>query len=666
MSGRRLFLFSAVLGVSLVLSSAVSAGQANLIGWWKFDETGGETAYDSSGNSNNGTIVGAVRSGGKFGGGLSFDGEQDYVSPPADMLSGIEDGITISFWKRDDGRARCTMFKSGNLGIYFSRDVEWGDRMGEELSKSKGTDEPAWEWNHWVFIKNVRTGWMKIYLNGVLWDSGSGMTEAMVLEDGAKIGSQPDGSDCYAGQLDDFRIYEGELSQSQLDALRAYGTGKAINPEPRNGARFVEPDVVLSWTAGDWGAKHDVYLGKDFNDVNAADRLSGLYEGQRDVNSFNPGGLDFGGQYYWRVDEVNDACVPGVWKGDVWSFRTRAEEGSTFRFTVTGDPRNGLSRWEYLLGQMKAKVGGVGAFHITAGDYYESGAVTEAKDFYEALKAEFGEDVIWYPTVGNHETGTTDMPWLRGYYYDHLEGYVEPGPPNCVETMYSWDYGIAHFVQLNMYFDGTSDESSGAFRDSIYNWLVEDLDKNTQPIVFVIYHEPAYPEGRGEKSSPAGWERFWKLLNDRKVVAGLCAHSHVYARYQVDGDWDTYTWEVDSGNAGRMSHADPYQSFVDITVNNDTGEVIFNTWQGAEGEDYQLADSWTVEPYWRQCAYWAGGDVDGSGYVNAADVVEIINHYGEAARAYPQADLDGSGFIGAEDVVPIVNNYGEGDGMPCP
>jgi hypothetical protein len=84
-----------------------------------------------------------------------------------------------------------------------------------------------------------------------------------------------------------------------------------------------------------------------------------------------------------------------------------------------------------------------------------------------------------------------------------------------------------------------------------------------------------------------------KLLNERKVVAGLCAHAHRYARYQVKGDRKPFTWEVDCGDAGRLSHADEHQTFVDIKVGSD-GLVEFNTWQGLEGEEFKKTDSWSV------------------------------------------------------------------------
>ncbi|MHC4665575.1 MAG: metallophosphoesterase family protein [Planctomycetota bacterium] len=274
-----------------------------------------------------------------------------------------------------------------------------------------------------------------------------------------------------------------------------------------------------------------------------------------------------------------------------------AAEPSSFRFTLTGDPRDGLSKWQHTLKQMKARTDGKFAFHITAGDYFEDDHSTIAIDFYNELTNQFGEDAIWYPGVGNHEVQREqcDLFWLRLFYYEKLKGTVNPGPEGCEETTYSWDYKNAHFVQLNMYWDGKKYDKDLGFTDVILQWLKDDLDKNTKPVVFIIYHEPAFPNGRGGKDdSPPHWKRFMRLLNDRKVVAGLCAHTHTYARYQVDGDWETFTWEVDAGNAGRMSHGDKHQTFVDITVFED-GRVRFDAWQGLEGKDFRKTDSWMVQ-----------------------------------------------------------------------
>ena len=284
-----------------------------------------------------------------------------------------------------------------------------------------------------------------------------------------------------------------------------------------------------------------------------------------------------------------------------------------FRFTLTGDPRNGYDRWAWTLSEITDKVGDEGVFHITAGDYYEGGAVTTASGFYSRLETEFGNGMLWYPTVGNHETGTTDMTWLRGYYDSDLDGNVTagPGPSPCHKTTYSWDYANAHFVQLNNYYDGSTDEAGSDFSSALRSWLVDDLDANTKPVVFVIYHEPAYPDGRGGKFSPTGWAEFLEILNDYKVTAGLCADTHQYGRYQVDGAWETYTWEIDSGNAGRLSHGDSWQTFVDITV-YDSNDVEFNTWQGLEDAAFTLTDSWSSPATLDLIGHWALDENQGS------------------------------------------------------
>jgi len=89
---------------------------------------------------------------------------------------------------------------------------------------------------------------------------------------------------------------------------------KAYNPEPTDGMRFVDPDVIVSWTPG-FGAKlHSVYFGDNHDEVaNAAGAAP-----QADT-SFTPGTLDMEKTYYWRVDEFDGAETH---KGDVWSLTT--------------------------------------------------------------------------------------------------------------------------------------------------------------------------------------------------------------------------------------------------------------------------------------------------------------------------------------------------------
>ncbi|MHC4594562.1 MAG: discoidin domain-containing protein [Planctomycetota bacterium] len=96
--------------------------------------------------------------------------------------------------------------------------------------------------------------------------------------------------------------------------------GQAKEPSPADEATYVPRDVVLSWTPGRFAPPvngHKVYLGQNFNDVN--DGIGGITQS---AISYDPGGLDWGTTYYWRIDEVNGAPDYTVHPGNVWSFTT--------------------------------------------------------------------------------------------------------------------------------------------------------------------------------------------------------------------------------------------------------------------------------------------------------------------------------------------------------
>ncbi|MHC4508222.1 MAG: metallophosphoesterase family protein, partial [Planctomycetota bacterium] len=238
---------------------------------------------------------------------------------------------------------------------------------------------------------------------------------------------------------------------------------------------------------------------------------------------------------------------------------------------------------------MTDKVGDEGVFHIMPGDF-DDPQYTDA-----SLVLQFGPDVLWYPVVGNHELDSPAyVEWVRNAY-DSLPYIVNEGPAGCETTTYSWDYGNAHFVALNQYYNGVSDTGAGGdVVDELYDWLIADLEANTQPAVFIVGHEPAYPEYRHVGDSldqyPAHRDRFWKLLNDEKVIAYFCGHTHNYYAKQVEGpDWEPFTWQVDAGNAGNGTP----NTFVDVTVTET--EVIFSTWQGTLGSSFTNIEFWTVD-----------------------------------------------------------------------
>jgi hypothetical protein len=96
----------------------------------------------------------------------------------------------------------------------------------------------------------------------------------------------------------------------------------ADNPSPLDGAQDVAGDALLSWTAGEGATQHDVYLGTDFVLVRDADTTSAAHQTTLnvDVNSYDPGGLELGTTYYWRIDESGGGSTCA---GSVWHFTVR-------------------------------------------------------------------------------------------------------------------------------------------------------------------------------------------------------------------------------------------------------------------------------------------------------------------------------------------------------
>ncbi|MBN2593725.1 MAG: hypothetical protein JXA81_09480 [Sedimentisphaerales bacterium] len=167
--------------------------------------------------------------------------------------------------------------------------------------------------------------------DGLTWDI------IFVYEKGAQLPVPPaDGSPQVAA---DMRICLGFDEQSYLvwnenaylflEAAINYALGlkpqpKAGIPKPYNGEVDVAQEALLSWKKGAYAVTHNVYFGKTVEDVNAADPtnpLDVLVGENQTINAYDPYGLlDFGGTYYWRVDEVNDLDPNSPWRGDLWSF----------------------------------------------------------------------------------------------------------------------------------------------------------------------------------------------------------------------------------------------------------------------------------------------------------------------------------------------------------
>jgi len=99
---------------------------------------------------------------------------------------------------------------------------------------------------------------------------------------------------------------------------------KANMPNPPNNAKDVKQTPLMSWNPGDKAALSQLYLGTDKEAVKNADAASPEYKGSMELGAeiYDPGLLELGTTYYWRVDGVNDLNTDSPWTGIVWNFKT--------------------------------------------------------------------------------------------------------------------------------------------------------------------------------------------------------------------------------------------------------------------------------------------------------------------------------------------------------
>ena len=128
----------------------------------------------------------------------------------------------------------------------------------------------------------------------------------------------------------DGTIYTGDVWSFIVPPKSAY------KPNPADDGKFVDPDVILSWTSGHGAKLHTVYFGDDFDSVSNA--TGGTQIG---VAAYTPGTLEHEKTYYWRVDEFDGLTR---YTGDVWSFKTAKDGGG-----LKGDYYKGMDFKTFIL-----------------------------------------------------------------------------------------------------------------------------------------------------------------------------------------------------------------------------------------------------------------------------------------------------------------------------
>lgn len=180
---------------------------------------------------------------------ISMDGA-DNIHVPSSVFQTINNEISISFWQYgdatlpQDNSAFEAVDSLGqrvlNVHLPWSNGrVYWDagsvsnsyDRIDQATASQSQYKE---KWNHWAFTKNATTGNMKIYLNGDLFQSGTGKVKPINTIRDFVIGQTLTfGPRYYTAFLDEFMIWDKELSQQQIKDIM-YSNIDASFPDYNN------------------------------------------------------------------------------------------------------------------------------------------------------------------------------------------------------------------------------------------------------------------------------------------------------------------------------------------------------------------------------------------------------------------------------------------------
>ena len=223
----------------------------------------------------------------------------------------------------------------------------------------------------------------------------------------------------------------------------------AYSPDPADGAEFVDPNAVFTWTPG-FGAKlHTVYMGTNFDDVNNA--AGGMPLGSA---SYSPAALESEKVYYWRVDEF-DAI--STYKGDVWSFTTPGAVGNP-------QPANGAADV-----QMTATLRWTPADNAASHELYFGTDTQAVKNATTASPEYIGPRVL-----GGESYDPGGLAWDSSYAWRVDEVY----PAETVKGL-AWSFTTADFILVDDFESYNDIDPPDAANNRIFDKWIDGFGTTT-------------------------------------------------------------------------------------------------------------------------------------------------------------------------------------------
>ena len=154
-----------------------------------------------------------------------------HINIPTTAMSSVNNELTVSFWAYGDPTVPSVNTsivhainadgdRNLNLHLPWSNSRVYFDcgNTGsgyDRIDKAATNSELSGQWHHWAATKNATTGVMNLYLDGVLWHSGTGKNNPIELAD-MIVGKANSFNYNYKGKIDELRVWDTALSGAEI------------------------------------------------------------------------------------------------------------------------------------------------------------------------------------------------------------------------------------------------------------------------------------------------------------------------------------------------------------------------------------------------------------------------------------------------------------------
>jgi len=274
------------LAVLVVFEVAVPCAQADLVGYWTFED---DSVADLSGSGNHGTLWGdpayVTDSPAVLGGtSLALDGTGDFVNVTqnSNLPISSQPAATISMWVKGGLQKDMRIFSEGrstslkplynlgtdNTGTTEAFDLFVRDNTNSERASHIKSVTPVFDnsWHHIAFVDV--SGLAQLYVDGVLDATSFNYTDAPLTADRTTIGAilRAAPGNYFTGNIDDTAIWNSALGPSAIADL-ADGASPLSIAETDTETVTVRSDATWRTLAGTESVSPDWISTIDFDET---------------------------------------------------------------------------------------------------------------------------------------------------------------------------------------------------------------------------------------------------------------------------------------------------------------------------------------------------------------------------------------------------------------